>query len=192
MDPLAIGFVGVVAAIMTAKWLLEFKMYRSSVYKMLYSGFTEYRMRRKSVRRMSESAAMHEQFGDCRMIFQVLSSDCVPASFVTVILCSGCYVLGVAGSASPRKDSLQVCRRFFQENITEKLGGTPYQGRKLPVAYAVVVPDSSNIAQTEHIVKRSNMIEWLKQLDSTREKVLSAEDVQHIFNVVAKEALVQE
>lgn len=192
MDPLAIGFAGVVATIMIAKWLLEFKMYRSSVYKMLYSGYTEYRMRRKSVRRMSESVAMQEQFGDCRLIFQVLRSDYVPASFVTVILRSGCYVFGVTGSVPPRKDSLQVCHRFFQENIAKKLAGTPYQSEALPVAYTVVVPDSSNIAQTGAIVKRGEMIEWLKQLDSAREKVLSAEDVQHIFSVVAKEALAQE
>ncbi len=192
MDPFALGFVGVVAVIMAAKWLFEFKMYRSSVYKMLYSGYTEYRMRRKSVLRMSESVAMQARFGDCRLIFQVLPSDCVPTSFVTVILRSGCYVFGVTGNASPQRNSLQVCRRFFQENIAKKLADTRYRGEALPVAYALVVADSSNIAQTEYIVKRGDMITWLGRLDSFREKVLSAEDVQHIFSVVAKEALAQE
>ena len=192
MDPIALGFVGVVATIMIAKWLFEFKMFRNSIYKMLYSGYTEYRMRKKSVSRMSESVAMNEQFGDCRLIFQVLPSDYVPASFVTVILRSGCYVFGITGGVAPRKDSLQVCRRFFQENIARKLEDTPYQGRKLPVAYAIVVPDSSNITKTEYIIKRSDMITWLKQRDSACEKVLSAEDVQHIFSVLVKEALVKE
>lgn len=190
MDLFTWGFVAVILVIVGGKWLFERKMYKNSVYKVLYSSFTEYRIRKKTVEGMSESYVLRDTFGGGRMIYQVLNDrQCNPSSFVTIFLESGCYVFGVSVTDKPAKDSLKICKSFFDQNIKKKLADSVYEKKEYPVHFYVVIPDKSSFKEAAHVVKRQNILSVLQNEHTSGEKVFSQEDVKHLFSIVAKEAL---
>lgn len=193
MDWLTWGFVAVVLIFMAAKLLFERKMYKNSVYKVIYATFTEYRMRKKSIERMAESYQFQEKLGAHKIIFSVVDEKTYnPASFVTVLLESGCYIFGVCAKA-PGDNAVTTCKMFYAQNIEAKLKGTVYDPKKLPVTYRLVVPDSMTDApKRKNVIRREQLFEELQALHGAAKPVYSAEDVEHLFKIIAADVLKKE
>ena len=196
MDLLTYGFLSIVIIIMVTKWLFEWKMYKNSVYGILYSTFTEYRMRKKTVIGMSESMKLNELFGSSRIIYHVLDSKQNKlTSFVTIFLSSGCYVIGISMKNMVDKNSVKIVEKFLHENIMDKLDKTIYMEQEIPTHIILLVSDNELYGNNQeqigstHIIKRSEVIENIKEIHNASKSVLTQEDISHIFQLVAQEAL---
>ncbi len=187
------GFVAMILVFMVIKVLYQRKMYKDSVYRVIYSAFTEYRVRRKSIEGMSESYLFRDTFGPHRIIYSVVDSKKYhPFSFITVFLNTGCYVFGVC-TKTPDEKSLSVCWEFYEKNIQKKLKDTVYDPGKLPVTCKLIVPDAmTQVPEKDYIIRRSGLVECLRTLQSQRKAQYSAEDVEHLFKIVAAEVLKKE
>lgn len=193
MDWFTWGFVALILVFMIAKLLFEHRMYKNSVYKVIYGTFTEYRMRKKSIERMSESYDFQRELGPHRIIYSVVDEKVYnPASFVTVFLESGCYIFGVC-SKMPGDNAITTCKMFYTQNIEAKLKGSVYDPRKLPVTYLLVVPDSlKEVPKRKNLIRREQLFTQLKELHSAASPVYSGEDVEHLFKLVAADVLKKE
>jgi len=188
MDLLTYGFLSIVIISMATKWLFEWKMYRNSVYGVLYGTFTEYRMRKKTVIGMSESLKLCELFGPAKIIYHVLDSKQYKlTSFVTIFLNSGCYVIGISMKNMDNIKSVKTAEKFLRENIMNKLDKTIYLEQEIPTHIMLVVSDDET--GSSHIVKRCDLIETIKKIHDESKSALTQEDITHIFHLVAKEAL---
>lgn len=191
MDLFTWGFISIVLIFMGAKVFYEFRMYKNSVYKMIYSSFIEYRSRRKSIEGMSESYNFRDAFGPHRIIFSALEDQKIsPASFMTVFLTSGCYVFGIC-TKEPAANSIARTKEFFSENVQKKLEGTVYDSEKVPVTFRLLLPDSlpGKISRDKGVIRRQELMEELTRLHKEAPAVWSAEDVDHLFRTIAAQAL---
>ena len=191
MDLFTWGFISIVLIFMGVKVFYEYRMYKNSVYKMIYSSFIEYRSRRKSIEGMSESYSFRETFGPHRIIFSALEDQKVnPASFMTVFLTSGCYVFGVCNKA-PAASSMAHTKEFFAENVQKKLEGTVYGSGKIPVTYRLLLPDSlpGKLPRDKGVIRRQELMEELTRLHKQAPAAWSGEDVDHLFRTTAAQAL---
>lgn len=198
MDIFTIGFFAVFILFMAAKYSFGFYMYRKSIYKVLYSGFTEYRMRRKSIEGMSQSYVLKEEFGPNRIIYHVVDSKgAEPSAFVTVFLTSGCYIIKVLKKNEHKKSESDTVE-FKQSFILNKLNGTIYQSLRLPVYIIQVLPDLKNgkgrnqVNKTARTVPRSELLSILKELHAKSAKVLTEIDLNGIFMTLAHDAIENE
>jgi|GEM_PF-3344583 len=193
MDWLTWGLVFVLIVFFTARWVIEYRIYKNSVYKVLYENFTEYRIRKKSIEGMSESNVIKKMFGSGRLVYQVLDQrNLNPASFVVMILPGGFQIFGIAGKNKVGRDALKICGKFYAENVEKKLAQSVYAGKNIPVSCRMVLSDQENAALPKNYVKRSGLLAEAKKTDEQNGKVLTAEDMEHIFRIIAKDALTEE
>ena len=166
MDVFTWGFVAVILLLAAAKFLFDWRMYKNSVYPVFYAGYTEYRMRKKSVEGMSESYALKDDLGAHRLLYHALrDTSRSPNAFVTLFLTDGIYVCGVVTGQKPQKDALRICREFFAENVEKRLRElTLWREKPLPVTYRIVLPDKSAYAENTPCVKRAHLLAEIKKL----------------------------
>jgi hypothetical protein len=198
MDVITIGFISIVVIYMIGKFFFNLRMYRNSIYEVLYSGFTEYRMRMKSVEEMSESCVLTEKCGPNRIIYYVIEKEhSVPTAFVTIFLTSGCYILALK-KKNENTDSFFEAKEFEKQNIASKLEDTVYKALEFPTTIITVLPDDSKAGNTEvgkknkQIVRRKVLIDTIKALHDKAEKVLTANDVNGMFMTLAHDTIENE
>ncbi len=196
MDTFTIGFLAVVILFMAGKFLFGFYMYRKSIYKVLYSGFTEYRMRRKSIEGMSESYVLKEQFGPGRMIYHVLEKkDSMPSAYIAIFLTSGGYIVKVL-KENKNTNLLIEAEEFKQKYIMKKL--SVFKSLHLPTAIIAVLPDSIEEARIYPgkkdilTVQRKELLNTIKELHEKSAKILTADEVYGIFMALAHDAIENE
>jgi len=197
MDILTIGFITVVVFFMALKVLFEWRMYRNSIYQVLYSGFIEYRMRKKSIEGMSQSYALKEEFGPHRIIYYIIDKGNTSASaFVIIFLTSGCYLISIKKDV--KSDMFLEAKEFQKQNITGKLKDTVYKSLEFPTTIITVLPDSykggiqdANV-KNELTVHRKELLGTIKELYRKSEKVLTSNDINGIFRALANDAIEDE
>lgn len=193
MEILTIGFVTVIIIFMLLKFLFELYMYKNSVYEVLYSSFTEYRMRRKSIEGISESYQLKEVFGPHRILYHIDEKDYGKrAAYATVFLTSGCYTIAVNNET---KNVYSEVKNFMKLNIYDQLKNTVYQSLSLQTFIFVISPNHSkdNAANGEKakgfIVGRKDLISKIKELHDQKKNNLSRTDIDGIFYTLAQDSI---
>lgn len=71
------------------------KLFKASFYTEIYSGFLEYNLRRKSLKRLATSNWLQSQFGEHRIFYQMTQAKKgeAPQAYILVILSSGVYTI---------------------------------------------------------------------------------------------------
>ncbi len=195
MDILTIGFVTVIILFTVCKFLFDRHIYRNSIYQVLYSGFTEYRMRKKSIEGMSESCILTEEFGPHRMLYHVIEKKhAMPCAFVTIFLTSGCYILSI--DKNQNEKAFDEAKAFKEQNIIGQLEKTVYNTLKFPITMMRVLPDTYEIkkkdSKKEWTIRRKDLFHFLKKLHSKSETVLSPNDINGIFMTLAHDTMEEE
>lgn len=195
MDILTIGFITVIILFTICKFLFNLHMYRNSIYEVLYSGFTEYRMRKKSIEGMSESCILTEEFGPNRIIYHVIEKKySMPAAFVTIFLTSGCYVIDV--EKNQNGDIFCDAKVFKEQNIVRRLEETIYNSLTFPITSITVLPDTCEIKRKDSknkiTVRRKALFNTLKKLHNKSETVLTAKDINGIFMTLTHDTIEEE
>lgn len=198
MDIFTIGFLAVVILYMILKYLYGFYMFRNSIYKVLYSGFTEYRMRRKSIEGMSESYVLKKQFGINRIIYHILAKkSSVPSAFVTIFLTSGCYIINML--KGHENENLSVDAEKFKQNyIMNQINESVYKSMTIPMTMMTVLPDHYDMApklvgkKDKLTIRRKELIDTLIGIHEKSEKIITSKDVYGIFMVLAHDSIESE
>ncbi len=198
MEGFTLGFLGIVVFSMLTKWMMEWKIYKKSIYSLIYSNFTEFRMKRKSINKMSESMKLNEIFGTARLLYHVLKNrKYKPYSYVTILLESGFYVIGISQSSKISNGLFHNINSFVKENITIQLKNTIYENKSVPVHILLLTSESKQIASKavlieRNIVNRVNLLDVIYNIHNITNKTLTKEDINHIYQILAKEALNEE
>lgn len=89
------GFIIVFVVSSSIKTYRARKLFKASFYTELYSGFLEYNLRRKSLKRLATSNWLNSQFGEHRIFYQMTQAKKgeAPQAYILVILSSGVYTI---------------------------------------------------------------------------------------------------
>jgi len=196
MEILTIGFITVIIIFMLFKFLFELYMYKNSVYEVLYSSFTEYRMRKKSIEGISESYRLKEVFGPHRILYHINEKGHgTRAAYATVFLTSGCYTIAVNNNT---KNVFSEVKAFMKENIYDPLKSTVYQSLPFQTFIFVISSNQSldNSANFEKnkgfIVGREDLMGRIKELHNQKKNHMSRIDIDGIFYTIAQDRIESE
>ena len=196
MEILTIGFITIIIIFMLLKFLFELYMYKNSVYEVLYSSFTEYRMRKKSIEGISESYQLKELFGPHRILYHIDEKGYGKrAAYATVFLTSGCYTIAVNNET---KSVFSEVKTFMKQNIYDPLKSTVYQSLSFQTFIFVISSNNSldNAANFEKtkgfIIERKELISKIKELHNLKKNNLSRNDIDGIFYTLAQDSIESE
>lgn len=213
-----IGIAVVGGSILFVKNVYMWNIYRRSIQTEIYSNFLEYQMRRKSLKRLSESYYLRSRFGKHRIVYQMArgKNDQTPQAYVILILTSGLYILGVKNQsgrviAKKRGDFKQFFMdkgknekmflfknpldeiRFFEKKLRERLPSID-----CPIMNMVIFPEHCKLIwdgkEDEEIpvMKRRQMFGALKEHFEKNPEVLTEGQIDYIFHALADEAIKME
>ena len=221
MTELILGLGCIAAAAFLYRWIFGRSQYSKSIYQAVYSGYLEFWMKKKKIRKLSESSVFQEKFGKHRLFYQIFSQnkgkDLQP--YLVVILESGFYYIRVirqqgviTGSKNgqwtdtylyDKKDlSKKKSDKFpnplselsqFGKKMQEKL-----DGREVPVFKLAVFPDQCTIKVKPEetagvrVINRSQMVETIREIHEKEDKVLDGPEIDAMWQRMAKEALEME
>lgn len=193
MDTLTIGFILAVVIFMLIKLLFELYMYKNSMYEILYSSFTEYRMRKKSIEGMSESYLLKEVFGPHRILYHILQQGhSAGRAFATVILTSGCYTIAVN---SERKNIMVEVKSFMRQHITDQLKNTVYQSVSFQSDIFVIRSNGAKDSAVDgekskgHLISRKDLLGEMEKRHHLKKHSLSKVDIDGIFYTLAQDSI---
>lgn len=75
MTELVLGLGCIAAASFLYRWIYGRVQYQKSIYQVLYAGYLEFYMKKKKIRRLSESTVLQELFGKHRIYYQIFSPE---------------------------------------------------------------------------------------------------------------------
>lgn len=95
MDEIYIGFIIVVIVILTIKTINIYHNYKNTIYPQIYSGFIEFLYRKASIKRLSTSSWIEQNFGFHRIIYYTdkTNKKRFQKFFIILIMSSGVYVI---------------------------------------------------------------------------------------------------
>lgn len=198
MESLTLGFVTVVICGMIAKYIMQYKIYKSSIYSVLYGTFTEFRIRKKSIDKMSESIKINEKFGKAKIIYKVLDNkNYKPDSYVILILQSGFYIIGISRTDKINKIFFDTINQFANQHIKDMLVGTVYENENLTMQMLLLTPENvclknNKLPKQYYIVNRKNLIENISIIDKQYSGNMTTEDINHIYQILARDMLEDE
>lgn len=189
------GFIIVLGMVLLIKTIYGVYVYRNSIYTAIYSNYIEYLLRRKSIKRLSESYYFKSRFGVHRIFYQVASnkSERTPQAYVLTILTSGLYIANIKTQGGkvlakvkgdfknividkakkgqkPEKRVFTIKNPldevlYFQNRIEEKL-----KSFNIPIHRLVVFPDQANIIWEDEN-QRDEIVLQRKELFDTINKI---------------------
>ncbi|MGB4588573.1 MAG: hypothetical protein WBI17_04980 [Clostridiaceae bacterium] len=195
MDILTIGFIIVLIIFMLVKFLFELYMYKNSVYEVLYSSFTEYRMRKKSIEGMSESYQLKEVFGPHRILYHINEKgNGARSAYATVFLTSGCYTIAVNNET---KNVFSEVKKFMNLNIEDQLKNTVYHSLSLQTNIFVISSNHPKLNATGEktkgfVIERNELISKITEIHHQKKSNLSKIDIDGIFYTLAEDSIESE
>lgn len=218
MDEIILGLSLTAIIIFLLKLISGWFKYNRSIHKVIYSGYLEYYAKKSKIKRLSESAAFAENFGKNRVLFQLftIKGQKLPQPYIVVILSSGMYCMKISNAPGevygertgawenivifdkkhPEKKVKEkmanpiVELEQFSNKILEKISKIKTQVYKI-----VVFPDQcilktdSNELGTVFVIKRSQLLETLKNIHNSNQSVLQDWEIDALWDMLAKDSL---
>lgn len=165
-----IGFALAAGTYWLVKTIYYWRRFRQSIHIEIYSGFLEYSIRKKNIRRLSESYYFKSEFGKHRIFYQLAQNknEKIPQAYVVLILSSGVYILNVKnqcgkilakqtgdfkqiyeekekGSGTPKEHRYLLKNPMEESRYFEKKLMARFGEMKIPVKSLVVFPETCEI-----------------------------------------------
>lgn len=209
------GFIIVFVVSSSIKTYRARKLFKASFYTELYSGFLEYNLRRKSLKRLATSNWLNSQFGEHRIFYQMTQAKKgeAPQAYILVILSSGVYtilcknyigkLIGKNGKyevQSVKKDKKSGVElkntRKVSNPIAEikdfKHRWKDFIGKEFVVNEIVVFTDDCSINVDENMkenipfVNRNELFNTIKRIHSTSKEVLNDDEIIMLYKSFLK------
>lgn len=218
MDEIILGLSLAAIIVLLYNLIFGWIMYNKSIYKVIYSGYLEYYLKKNKIRKLSESSAISESFGKHRMIFQLFSikGKKSPQPYIIIILSSGMYCLKVSniqGEVTGKKTGAwehiaaydkkhpekKVKEKItnpmteleqFTKKVQEKINKIEVQVYKI-----AVFPDCSVLKiKNEDLdgalaIKRSQLRDTLADLHKSKENLLNDWEIDALWEMIVKDSL---
>lgn len=209
------GFIIVFVVSSSIKTYRARKLFKASFYTELYSGFLEYNLRRKSLKRLATSNWLNSQFGEHRIFYQMTQAKKgeAPQAYILVILSSGVYtilcknyigkLIGKNGKyevQSVKKDKKSGVElkntRKVSNPIAEikdfKHRWKDFIGKEFVMNEIVVFTDDCSINVDENMkenipfVNRNELFNTIKRIHSTSKEVLNDDEIIMLYKSFLK------
>lgn len=184
MDILTVGFITAIILLTISKLLFNLYIYKNSIYEVIYSGFTEYRVRKRSIEGMSESYILTKEFGTNRIVYYMIEKRYFKQSvFVVIILTSGCYVIVV--EESQKEGAGCEIKANNKQSIICDLKNISHNLLSFPIITITVLSDTNEIKnkdnKNEITIRKKYLFRTLKKLHDKSKIVLTEENINSIF-----------
>lgn len=209
------GFIIVFVVSSSIKTHRARKLFKASFYTELYSGFLEYNLRRKSLKRLATSNWLNSQFGEHRIFYQMTQAKKgeAPQAYILVILSSGVYtilcknyigkLIGKNGKyevQSVKKDKKTDVElkntRKVSNPIAEikdfKHRWKDFIGKDFVMNEIVVFTDDclinvdENMKENIPFVNRNELFNTIKRIHSTSKEVLNDDEIIMLYKSFLK------
>lgn len=209
------GFIIVFVVSGSIKTYRARKLFKASFYTELYSGFLEYNLRRKSLKRLATSNWLNSQFGEHRIFYQMTQAKKgeAPQAYILVILSSGVYtilcknyigkLIGKNGKyevQSVKKDKKTDVElkntRKVSNPIAEikdfKHRWKDFIGKDFVMNEIVVFTDDclinvdENMKENIPFVNRNELFNTIKRIHSTSKEVLNDDEIIMLYKSFLK------
>lgn len=209
------GFIIVFVVSSSIKTYRARKLFKASFYTELYSGFLEYNLRRKSLKRLATSNWLNSQFGEHRIFYQMTQAKKgeAPQAYILVILSSGVYtilcknyigkLIGKNGKyevQSVKKDKKTDVElkntRKVSNPIAEikdfKHRWKDFIGKDFVMNEIVVFTDDclinvdENMKENIPFVNRNELFNTIKRIHSTSKEVLNDDEIIMLYKSFLK------
>lgn len=209
------GFIIVFVVSSSIKTYRARKLFKASFYTELYSGFLEYNLRRKSLKRLATSNWLNSQFGEHRIFYQMTQAKKgeAPQAYILVILSSGVYtilcknyigkLIGKNGKyevQSVKKDKKTDVElkntRKVSNPIAEikdfKHRWKDFIGKDFVMNEIVVFTDDclinvdENMKENIPFVNRNELFNTIKEIHSTSKEVLNDDEIIMLYKSFLK------
>lgn len=209
------GFIIVFVVSSSIKTYRARKLFKASFYTELYSGFLEYNLRRKSLKRLATSNWLNSQFGEHRIFYQMTQAKKgeAPQAYILVILSSCVYtilcknyigkLIGKNGKyevQSVKKDKKSGVElkntRKVSNPIAEikdfKHRWKDFTGKDFVMNEIVVFTDDclinvdENMKENIPFVNRNELFNTIKRIHSTSKEVLNDDEIIMLYKSFLK------
>lgn len=191
MTELVLGLGCIAAASFLYRWIYGRVQYQKSIYQVLYAGYLEFYMKKKKIRRLSESTVLQELFGKHRIYYQIFSPESKKefCPYLVLVLSSGIYHIRVLRQGDSFPHPLAELNQFGKK-MQEKLNGKTY-----PIYKLAVYPDKSPLKPKDNgapgvkVINRSELIGTVKKLHDAAAQVLDGPEIDAVWLRMARESL---
>lgn len=209
------GFIIVFVVSGSIKTYRARKLFKASFYTELYSGFLEYNLRRKSLKRLATSNWLNSQFGEHRIFYQMTQAKKgeAPQAYILVILSSGVYTIlcknyigkligkngkyEVQSVNKDKKSGVELKNiRKVSNPIAEikdfKHRWKDFIGKDFVMNEIVVFTDDCSINVDENMkenipfVSRNELFNTIKRIHSTSKEVLNDDEIIMLYKSFLK------
>lgn len=209
------GFIIVFVVSGSIKTYRARKLFKASFYTELYSGFLEYNLRRKSLKRLATSNWLNSQFGEHRIFYQMTQAKKgeAPQAYILVILSSGVYTIlckNYIGKLTGKngKYEVQSVKKDKKSNVelknTRKVSNPvaeikdfkhrwkDFTGKDFVMNEIVVFTDDCLINVDENMkdnipfVNRNELFNTIKRIHSTSKEVLNDDEIIMLYKSFLK------
>jgi hypothetical protein len=208
-----LGFALVAGTYWLVKTVYYWLRFRRSIQIEIYSNFLEYSIRKKNIRRLSESYYLKSEFGKHRILYQIAQSKNakVPQAYVILMLTSGLYILNVKNQggkilAKKNGDFKQIYEkheylfrnpmeesRYFEKQLRKKMSAD-----EIPVKSMVIFPQKCELVWEKEpadeipVIHRKELIRWIREDFEKNQGSLTEKQINHIFEDLAEDAIAEE
>ncbi len=207
------GFIAIFVSVGAVRLYRARKLFKASFYTEIYSGFFEYNLRRKSLKRLATSNWLHSQFGEHRIFFQMAQSKKgdSPQAYLLIVLQSGVYTIlckNYVGKFIEKNKKFEVKSqtidkktkvvnksiRKVSDPIVEieefnqrwkKFSNTNYNEHNI-----VVFSDECEIVLEEEkkypFINRNKLFDTIKKMHEQSKEVMSDDEIVALYNVFMK------
>ncbi|GLC29571.1 nuclease-related domain-containing protein [Clostridium omnivorum] len=218
MDEIILGLSLSAIVVFLLRFIFGWSSYRRSIHKVIYSCYLEYYSKKKRIRKLSESAALEEDFGKHKVLYQFFSNNGakLPKPYIIVILSSGIYCLKVSntpgeiyGANTGNWESIvSYDKKHPDKRMKEKMVNPIIEleqfSKKLqekiikiktPVYKIVVFPDKSTLKTKDeeignaYVIRRSQLHDTLINIHKSKEMILCDWEIDALWEMMAGDSL---
>ena len=187
MNEFYVGLILCFIIFLGYRFIGQYIQFTRSIYREVYSNIFEYRMRCKSIDKMSESYWYKQQFGAHKISYMVFENNKKKSiqAYLFLILSSGLYIINVRNSIGGQKPDVTIEVKAIERRVREILGDTCP-----PIYLSVVFPDRCGPVENKcrnqvSMIRRKEMNHLIKtQHEASAETVLSKEAVGSVYQKI--------
>lgn len=209
------GFIIVFVVSSSIKTYRARKLFKASFYTELYSGFLEYNLRRKSLKRLATSNWLNSQFGEHRIFYQMTQAKKgeAPQAYILVILSSGVYTIlcknyigkligkngkyEVQSVKKDKKTGVELKNTRKVSNPVAEIKDFKHRwkdfiGKEFVMNEIVVFTDDclinvdENMKENIPFVNRNELFNTIKRIHSTSKEVLNDDEIIMLYKSFLK------
>lgn len=201
------GFVCIFIIVSLVRTVRSYYVFKASFYPEIYSGFFEFLIRKKNLKRMSQSYWLENQLGFHRIMYQVTKTqDESLQPYILILLSTGLYVIQIYNESAHYICKNQKFKKITENENNQKIvHNLPYplnefhrfqthfqkliDNQSLPTIFITAFTDTSVLdisLQDTLSVYKKDLISTIIEYHQHHTQVFDVDDIDNIYQVFIK------